>query len=255
MSVIISLFNNKGGVGKTTSVFNLAYAFEILNQKVLCIDSDAQSNLTNSFFKRNNDIPFENKSFYDVMTGKNNIENCIIKYKDNINVLPSNSNTSFLDKELSNYKANENILKKHLKKIKNDFNIILIDCSPSLSLINDNVLTTSNYYLIPCQLEFYSLEGIRIVYDYINDIKENLNEELELLGCFGTFLDLRKKSNKKILGILKDHFKEKMFKTVINDNVKYSETPSVQMTFREYMGNESLDYYLKLAKEIIERIK
>lgn len=253
---VISIYNNKGGVGKTTSAINIAYCLSKANYKTVIIDSDSQSNATNTFL--NNKKNLKGNTFYEVMKSQINISDCLIEIDKNFYLIPNTIKSSILDIELIGEISRESILRQRIRENKafvKKFDFVIIDCSPSMSITNVNNLVASDYYLIPCQLEHYCLEGIPNVYQFVDTVKR-VNKDLKFLGCFGTFNDKRKISNKEILEMLKKFFEKKFFSTVISDSVKVSEAPSHGKTIFEYESkNKVSTEYVKLTNEITRRIK
>lgn len=256
--ITIAFYNNKGGVGKTTSVYTIGYKMAQLGNKVLVIDGDSQGSLTDGGLDEK-DYQY---TFYHLLNGEIEPSKIPIPFKKNLfnydfdfDIIPNDLQSSLLDLELVNKIGREKILKKQLKEIKKNYDIILIDCSPSMSVVNVNILVASDYYIIPCQLEYYSLRGVEYLNKFVETVKEE-NDDLKLLGSFGTFRDKRKKSNNEILAMLKDHFKDDLFKTVIGDSVKVSEAPSSKMTIIEYDKNNIVaKNYDDLTNEIINKLK
>lgn len=248
----IAIYNNKGGVGKTTSTINISYCLAKAGYKILIIDSDSQSNSTNTLITQKANLKH---SFYEAMKNQINVNDILVKLADNLFLLPNTIRSSILDIELIGEMARESILKELIKTISIELDYVLIDCSPSMSITNINNLVASDYYLIPCQLEHYCLEGIPNVYQFVNTIKR-INPDLKLLGCFGTFNDKRKIANKEILKNLQDFFKDYFFNSVISDSVKVSEAPSHQKTIFEYDPKNRVSVeYVNLTNEIINRLK
>ena len=258
MGKIISLVNQKGGVGKTTTSINLSASLAVLGKKVLLIDLDPQGNTTTGVGINKADI--EN-SIYDVLIDKTEIENAIIstKYK-NLYVLPATINLAGLDMELIEKSQNNPLfqkgaqLKNHLENIKNNFDYIIIDCPPSLGLITTNALTASNSVIIPVQCEFFALEGIMQLLNTIMLAQKKLNPNLQIEGVLLTMLDSRTNLGIEVVDDIRKFFKEKVYNTIIPRLIRLTEAPSHGEPIIVYdpksRGSEA---YLNLAKEVIER--
>ena len=258
MGKIISLVNQKGGVGKTTTSINLSASLAVLNKKVLLIDLDPQGNTTTGVGINKADI--EN-SIYDVLIDKTEIEKAIIstKYK-NLYVLPATINLAGLDMELIEKSQNNPLfqkgaqLKNHLENIKNNFDYIIIDCPPSLGLITTNALTASNSVIIPVQCEFFALEGIMQLLNTIMLAQKKLNPNLQIEGVLLTMLDSRTNLGIEVVDDIRKFFKEKVYNTIIPRLIRLTEAPSHGEPIIVYdpksRGSEA---YLNLAKEVIER--
>lgn len=249
---IIAVVNQKGGVGKTTTVVNLATAMAACNRSVLIIDSDPQGNASTGlgYKKENND-----KDLYNVITEQVSINDSIIKTKiPNLSIIPTSVNLTVVEQEFVNLKDREEKLKQSLKKIKINFDYILIDCPPSLGLLTINALTAAKNLIVPLQVEFYALEGLTQLIQTIELIKLNFNNSLDLQGIVLTMYDKRNKISELVAQDVKNHFKEKVYKTIIPRNVKISEAPSHGVPILMYditcSGSQA---YAALAAELINQ--
>jgi len=249
---IIAVVNQKGGVGKTTTVVNLATAMAACNRSVLIIDSDPQGNASTGlgYKKENND-----KDLYNVITEQVSINDSIIKTKiPNLSIIPTSVNLTVVEQEFVNLKDREEKLKQSLKKIKINFDYILIDCPPSLGLLTINALTAAKNLIVPLQVEFYALEGLTQLIQTIELIKLNFNNSLNLQGIVLTMYDKRNKISELVAQDVKNHFKEKVYKTIIPRNVKISEAPSHGVPILMYditcSGSQA---YAALAAELINQ--
>ena len=253
---VISVINQKGGVGKTTTVINLAAALAIKGKKILVIDLDPQGNATTGLGKSNND---EVKSIYNLLIGKTNIKEAIQNSNvPGLDLIGSNVNLSGLEVETANDANRAFLLKEilskeadgHLSKYEN----ILIDCPPSLSLLTVMSLVSADELLIPLQTEFFALEGITQLVKTIDRIKVNLNPELDIRGVLLTMFDKRNKLSSQVDIEAREHFKNKVYKTVVPRNVRLSEAPSHGMPCLIYdkkcSGSKS---YINLAEEFINQ--
>ena len=225
---IISVINQKGGVGKTTTVINLATALSLHNKKVLVIDLDPQGNATTGLGLPNND---GTKTIYDVLNGSCSFEESIKNTKiNNLKLVSSNVELSGLEVEAANDHRRAFILKDRIESFindfKNDFSYILIDCPPSLSLLTVMSLVVAKSLIVPLQAEFFALEGLSQLMKTIDRVKIKLNPELEIRGVLITMFDKRNKLSSEVDLEARKFFKEKVYQTVIPRNVRLSEAPS-----------------------------
>ena len=251
----IAIINQKGGVGKTTTVINLATALSILGQNNLIIDLDPQGNATTGLGKSNND---ESNNIYNLLIKKIELEKAIQKTEiKNLDIIGSNVNLSGLEVETANDSDRAFVLKKILKdnsEILSKYNNIFIDCPPSLSLLTIMALVSSDDLFVPLQAEFFALEGITQLVKTIDRIKLNLNPQLNLRGILLTMYDKRNKLSSQVEKEARNYFKEKVYETVIPRNVRLSEAPSHGMPCVIYdktcLGSKS---YFKLADEFLAK--
>ncbi len=255
---IISVINQKGGVGKTTTVINLATALAKKGKKILVIDLDPQGNATTGLGKSNND---EEKSIYNVLIGKTPVQSAIQESSvPGLDLIGSNVNLSGLEVETANDANRAFLLKEILSKGKElyfkRYENIFIDCPPSLSLLTVMSLVSADDLLIPLQTEFFALEGITQLVKTIDRIKINLNPQLGIRGVLLTMFDKRNKLSSQVDAEARKHFKEKVYKTVVPRNVRLSEAPSHGMPCLIYDKNCSgSKSYINLAEEFISQTK
>ena len=251
----IAVINQKGGVGKTTTVINLAASLSILGQNNLIIDLDPQGNATTGLGKSNND---ENNNIYNLLIGKSKLQEVIQNTEvKNLDLVGSNVNLSGLEVETANDSNRAFILKKILEEEKillSKYDNIFIDCPPSLSLLTIMALVASEELLVPLQTEFFALEGITQLVKTIDRIKVNLNPELKVRGILLTMFDKRNKLSSQVDKEARNHFKDKVYQTVIPRNVRLSEAPSHGLPCVIYdkncVGSKS---YFNLADEFIKK--
>lgn len=250
MGKIISVANQKGGVGKTTTTVNLGTILAKKGKKVLLIDADPQGNATSGLGVEK-EVEF---STYDVLVNETVIEDTIqdtmIK---NLKICPSNINLAGAEVELVSMMSREQRLKEKLDEIKDKFDYILIDCPPSLGLITLNSFTASDSVLIPVQCEYFALEGLGQLLNTINLVKKHLNKEIQIEGALLTMYDIRTNLSNQVVKEVKKYFDNKVYKTVIPRNVRLSEAPSYGMPIIEYdPKSKGAKSYVKFTKEFLK---
>lgn len=249
----ISIFNQKGGVGKTTSVVNLAVALNKLGKKVLVIDFDPQANTTTGLgFDKNNQEKSVYKMFYDE---DGNYKDYIVKSEDGPYLIPSENSLSGLEVELVSLDQEERLkmLDQIIKEIKEDFDLILIDCPPSLGLLSLNALVASDSIIIPIQTEYYALEGVSELLKTYDTIKNSIKEDLEIEGVLLCMFDKETNLSYEVAEEVKTFFKDKVFRTMIPRNIKLAEAPSFGKSVIIYdEKSKGARAYMALAKEIVD---
>ena len=250
MAKVISVANQKGGVGKTTTSINLSSSLAAAEKKILLVDIDPQAN-SSSGINVSNHVP----SIYDVLVDKKNVDEVIIDtYMPFLDLLPSNINLVGAEIELINVENREGVLKNILAPIRENYDFIIIDCPPSLGLLTLNSLTASDSVIIPVQCEYFALEGLGQLLNTINIVKKHFNKDLTIEGVLLTMYDMRLRLSHQVADEVKKYFGEKVFDTVINRNVRISEAPSFGKPIILYDAISSgSKNYMSLASELLER--
>ena len=250
MGHIISVLNQKGGVGKTTTAINVAAQLAKSGKNVLLIDLDPQGNATSGLGFDKHVI--ENGT-YEVLLGTQDFATCVLETQvDNLYLLPTNENLAAAEIDLVSVLERERALQRALDASAYDF--VLIDCPPSLSLLTINALTASKFVLIPVQSEYYALEGLGQLLQVIQQVRQGLNTHLEILGVVLTMFDSRTTLSDQVKEEVKKHFGDKVFKTVIPRNVRLAEAPSHGKTIFEHdKWSKGARSYKQLTKELLER--
>ncbi len=251
MSRVISIANQKGGVGKTTTAVNISSILARKGKKVMLVDADPQGNASSGLGveKETGD------SLYDVLINdvdlKATLKNSSIK---NLKVCPSNMNLAGAEVELVSQMSREQRLKEKIDLIRDEFDFVIIDCPPSLGLITLNALTASDSVLIPVQCEYFALEGLGQLLNTINLVKKHLNKQLEIEGAVLTMYDMRTNLSNQVVKEVKRYFDDKVYRTVIPRNIKLSEAPSYGMPIILYDSkSKGARSYEKLTKEILKK--
>nr|WP_171904328.1 MULTISPECIES: AAA family ATPase [Pelosinus] len=251
MVKVIAIANQKGGVGKTTTSVNLSACLADLGKKVLLVDLDPQGNSTSGF---GFDKTKMKQSVYDVLVNDVPIEGVILQTKiENLMLLPATIQLAGAEIELVSIMSRETKLKRVLDKVKYSYDYVIIDCPPSLGLLTINSLTAANSVLVPIQCEFYALEGLSQLMNTITLVQKNLNPALSLEGVVLTMFDARTNLSIQVVDEVKNHFRHKVYQTIIPRNVRLSEAPSHGQPITRYdPKSKGAEVYTDLAKEVID---
>ena len=253
MAKVISLANQKGGVGKTTSCVNIAASLGLLGHRVLVIDLDPQGNTTSGVGITKRGLKGTTK---ELLNGEMSVREIIRETPyENLSVIPANTTLTSSEFELFDFDDNEYRMKNALAEIQDDFDYILIDCPPSLGRLTVNALTASNGVIVPMQCEFYALEGLSQLMITVRLIQKHYNPDLNVSGILVTMYNSRLLLSMQVINELKKHYEDKLFETKISRNVKLSEAPSFgKPVFYHDKSSKGAKEYLEVAKEIVTRI-
>ena len=250
--MIVAIANQKGGVGKTTTAINLAASLAVLEKKVLLVDADPQANTTSGLNVSPDTVL--SRSVYEVLIGQLDVRDAVIQTEmPGLRLIPSHINLVGAELELSDVPDREFLLQRALAPIRGEYDFILIDCSPSLGLITVNSLTAADSVIIPVQPEFFALEGLGKLLQTIRLVQGKINPALTIEGFLITMYDGRTKVHTQVAGELRDYFKDMVFKTIIQRNIRLSEAPShgKPIVLYDVMSNGT-NNYLNLAREVLE---
>lgn len=252
MGKIIAIANQKGGVGKTTTAMNLAASLAVLEFKTLVIDADPQANTTSGV---GHDPKSIENSIYECMVGEADLKDCILTTETkNLHLIPSHIDLVGAEVEMINLENREEKMKEVASQVRDDYDFIIIDCSPSLGLITINALTAADSVIIPVQCEYFALEGLGKLLNTIKIIQTRLNPNLEIEGILLTMYDVRLRLSNQVVEEVRIHFKKMVFDTIIPRNVKLSEAPSFGLPAIAFDAtSKGAIAYLNLAYEISEK--
>ena len=249
----ICIFNQKGGVGKTTTNINLCAYLAMEGYKVLTIDIDPQGNTTSGLGLDKNNLEL---SIYDVLISETTMNESIVRSDlvQNLFISPSTMELAGAEVELINKNDRENIIKNKLKEVEDEYDYVFIDCPPSLGILTINALTCADSVLIPIQCEFYALEGVSQLINTIQLVKKSLNKDLYVEGVVMTMFDYRTNLSNEVLKEVQKYFKDKVYKTTISRNVRLAEAPSFGLPIMLYDEKcKGAEAYVKLTKEFLKR--
>ena len=253
MGKIIAIANQKGGVGKTTTAINLSACLAEKGKRVLSVDMDPQGNMTSGLGMEKDSV---DKTIYDLIIGEANIEEVIIKgLIDNLDLIPTSIDLSAAEIELIDLENKEYILKNAIHKVKDEYDFIIIDCPPSLSMLTINAMTTASSVLVPIQCEYYALEGLSQLIHTVELVKNRLNSELEIEGVVFTMYDARTNLSLQVVENVKQNLNQKIYNTLIPRNIKLAEAPSHGKPINLYDGKSAgAEAYMLLADEVISNV-
>jgi chromosome partitioning protein len=254
MGKTIAIANQKGGVGKTTTAINLAASFAVLEFKTLIVDADPQANATSGLGYDPKEI--ENSIYECIMDGVEPAQAILKTTTPNLELLPAHIDLVGAEIEMINLSNRERMMKQVVEKVKNDYDFILIDCSPSLGLITVNALTASDSVIVPVQCEYFALEGLGKLLNTIKIVQSRLNPQLDIEGILLTMFDSRLRLSKQVVEEVKTHFQQLVFDTIITRNTRLSEAPSHGETIIMHdAASAGAINYLNLAREILVKNK
>lgn len=252
MGRIIAIANQKGGVGKTTTAINLSSCLAERGKKVLSVDMDPQGNMTSGLGLDKNSVEV---TIYDLIIGETDIDGAVKKdVITNLDIIPTSIDLSGAEIELLDEENKEFILRDALNKVKDNYDFVIIDCPPSLSILTINAMTAADSVLVPIQCEYYALEGLSQLIHTVELVKDRLNDRLKIEGVVFTMYDARTNLSLQVVENVKDNLKQNIYKTIIPRNIRLAEAPSYGIPINHYdQKSAGAESYLRLADEVISQ--
>ncbi len=252
MGRIIAVANQKGGVGKTTTAINLSACLAEIGQKILVIDMDPQGNTTSGFGIDKNQLT---NTIYEMIIGECDLKECLLEQViENLSILPANVNLSGAEIELIEIERREYVVKDRIEEVREQYDFVIIDCPPSLSMLTINAMTTADTVLVPIQCEYYALEGLSQLLQTIRLVKQRLNPQLEVEGVVFTMYDARTNLSLQVVENVKNNLNQNIYKTIIPRNIRLAEAPSHGKPINLYDSKSAgAESYRLLAQEVLQK--